>query len=220
MRLNEWNIWEASPDPIPEDRPACRRWERAILLAVSGDLPPRPARTLDRHLNRCSDCLREYQLARRRREICLELALQRGKHLTDHQKGHWKGQSLWARIESAIGSPGDSNRPDPFIPSPQDRRESGRNESARGTHRGWAARLRRRSFVAASLLAAAWIAFHFSEGFSEGSRGFATPQGEERWAAQWNQFVSYVEPQGEFPRDFFSSDPKSSEFPVPEVIDF
>ncbi len=212
MRLNEWNIWEASPDPVPESRPACRRWERSILLAVSGDLPARSVRSLDRHVKHCADCSREFRLARNRREICLELALCRGKHRV--------GQSLWAQIQSAIEARADSGVLSPSLSSSQEPCEGMRGELMGESRLGWKARLRRVSLLAASLLVVAWVAFHVSGGFNGGLRGLSTPQGEERWAAQWIQFVSNVEPQGDFARDLFSPDPLNSDFPVPEVIDF
>lgn len=219
MRLNEWNIWEASPDPVPEVRPACRRWERTILLAVSGDLPARSVRSLDRHIKDCADCSREFRLARDRREICLELASRRGKHRN--------GQSLWAQIQSAIEARADSIEISPSTSALYGPCEGlhGPSEGMGGElvgepRLGWKARLRRISLLAATLLVVAWVAFHVSGESNGGLRALSTPQGEERWAAQWSQFVSSVDPQGDFARELFSTDPLISDFPVPEVIDF
>src|SRR5262245_50909875 len=48
----------------------CPRWERALYLSISGDLPESTARAFDRHLLTCRACREEFLRARELRERC------------------------------------------------------------------------------------------------------------------------------------------------------
>ena len=189
----------ASGQPESAGR-ACRRWERLVHLAGSGDVPAGALRRLQRHLARCERCRGASGDLRRLRDRCREIR--------DLQARVSPRGSLWPWIHAAIAS-----LPSLHVPGSDRAAESA--EGRRGAGAG--ARPWRPLQVAALLAVSAglvlWMALPAGRE-EESDRGLRAAL-EARWAAQWNDFLSGAGPRGGVPLD-----PFSREIPNPDVIDF
>jgi len=171
---------------------ACKRWERALYLSISGDLNDGAARALERHLARCSGCRKELEAARQLRERCLEVPRER------RTPPRWTG--AWSGIQAALSGvlPGEANSwPRPETPAWRRSR--------------WPLRLAASLAIGAGTLA--WFAVKeaFEDDVGPGNRTVL----EARWAEKWNEFVSGAEPRGGI-----LIDPFAPEIPHPDSIDF
>jgi hypothetical protein len=185
----------------------CARFEKAILLSISGDLAGRPARAIAVHLERCAGCRESLARARKLRERCLEVASGRRYELSSR----WAAiaaelDEVPARCRSQIGSSqigaSPTAAPGPSLETPA---------WAGGRRRAWLRVGLPLSIAAAILCLLTPLIIHRQRGPEQVGRTVL----DSRWSKEWDEFVSGSESRGEI-----NLDPFAQEIPNPEVIDF
>ncbi len=141
----------------------CPAWEQSVYLSVSGDLPPRAARALDRHFRRCFACRQAAARARRARELCVRAS---------GSREDWPvAEGTWDRLQARI--------------------EAGRREDVSTPRIAWSRPrpILVPAFLAAAAAAAAFLVLPllFDRTAGDGAPRSAV---ESHWSQKWEEFAS------------------------------
>ncbi len=155
-------------------RSDCARFEKALLLSLSGD--GRATRSLGSHLAGCADCRRSLALSTRLRERCLEVASDREGDLP----------SLWAEVAAGLEAVPVAPR---ALPAPA---WGGRRRLVT------AAALSAAAMIGVLCLLAP-VFFEGLRGPDSNRTALDSP-----WSKEWDEFVSGSEPRGDLSLDPFA----------------